>query len=443
MPAPERIFFMSKLIKGNQRHMSLDDRIYIEQALEKSMTFKDISIFVRKDPTTISKEVKKRRVLKIRSSFNTPNNCSLMKQCSVTNLCGKTYECLRKCSKCSLCNTKCTNFLPIVCPTLIKPPFVCNGCEKKGHCRLDKYYYRATSAHSTYRTILSSSREGINLSEVALSNLDNLVSPLILKGQPIAHIFATHAAEIPCGHRTLYNYIENRVLSVKNIDLPRKVKYKPRKQHHRIIKDHSWREGRKYSDFTSFLEENPETSVVEMDVVEGVKGGKVLLTMLFRNSRCMIAFLLNSKTQEAVLSVFRQLEESMTTLVFLKTFPVILTDNGSEFINPILLETGLSSFIRTSVYYCDPLASYQKGSLEKNHEFIRYVIPKGSSLDKLTQEDILKLTNNINSTARASLNNRTPFELASLLLDKSVIKIFNLQKIHPDDVILKPILLKR
>jgi len=434
---------MSKLIRGNQRHMSLDDRIYIEQALEKSMTFKDISKFVCKDPTTISKEVKKHRMLKVRSSFNNPNNCRLMKQCVVTNLCGEAFGCLKKCSYCSLCNTKCTKFQPIACQTLLKPPFVCNGCEKRAYCRLDKYYYRATSAHSMYRTVLSSSREGINLSEVELSNLDNLVSPLILKGQPIAHIFSTHAEEIPCGHRTLYNYIENRVLSVKNIDLPRKVKYKPRKQHHKIIKDHSWREGRNYSDFTSFLEENPETSVVEMDVVEGVKGGKVLLTLFFRVSKCMIAFLMPAKTQEAVLNVFSRLEEALTTLVFQKTFPVILTDNGSEFINPMKLETGIDSFIRTSIFYCDPNASCQKGAIEKNHEFIRYIIPQGHSFDAFTQSKISLMMNHINSTARPSLNNRTPFELASLLLDKSAIKLFNFQRIAPDAVILKPTLFKK
>lgn len=434
---------MSKLIRGNQRHMSLDDRIYIEQALEKSMTFKDISKFVCKDPTTISKEVTKHRALKLKPTFNSSNNCILKTQCIITNLCKSPNDCSKRCNNCSLCNNNCLAFRPIECPRLSKAPFVCNGCERKTICRLDKFFYRATTAHSSYRTTLSVSREGINLSSLALSNLDNLVSPLILKGQPIAHIYSNHSAEIPCGHRTLYNYIENRVLSVKNIDLPRKVKYKPRKQKVKIQIEHSWREGRKYSDFVSFLVENPDVSVVEMDLVEGIKGGKVLLTLFFRNSKCMIAFLLPAKTQEAVLAVFSTLEEAMTTLVFRKTFPIILTDNGSEFINPLKLETGINSSVRTGIFYCDSNASYQKGALEKNHEFIRYILPKGQSFDSLSQKKIDLMMNHINSTTRPSLNNRTPFELASLLLDKSAIKLFNLKRIAPDEVILKPSLLKK
>lgn len=434
---------MSKSIRGNQRHLSLDDRIYIEQALEKSMTFKDISKFVCKDPTTISKEVSKHRSFKPKPSFNSPNNCILKSTCKISNLCKAPNDCSKPCNNCTLCNNICLSFQPILCSQLRKAPSVCNGCEKKTHCRLDKYFYRATTAHGMYRTTLSIAREGINLSSDALSKLDNLVSPLIMKGQPIAHIFSTHAEEIPCGYRTLYNYIENRVLSVKNIDLPRKVKYKPRKQKIKILKEHSWSEGRKYTDFVSFLEENPDTAVVEMDVVEGVKGGKVLLTLFFRTSKCMVAFLLPTKTQEAVLKVFSLMEEAMTTLVFQKTFPVILTDNGSEFINPMKLETGLNSFIRTSIYYCDPNASCQKGAIEKNHEFIRYIIPQGHSFDSFTQSNISLMMNHINSTARASLNNRTPFELASLLLDKSAIKLFNLQRIAPDAVTLRPTLLKK
>lgn len=130
-------------------------------------------------------------------------------------------------------------------------------------------------------------------------------------------------------------------------------------------------------------------------------------------------------------------------MVFLKTFPVILTDNGSEFLNPVLLETGIDSVVRTSIFYCDSNASYQKGTLEKNHEYIRYIIPKGTSFDGYTQRDITLMINHINSTARDSLNGRTPFEPASLLLHPNVIETLGLKKIEHDDVLLKPSLLKK
>lgn len=141
--------------------------------------------------------------------------------------------------------------------------------------------------------------------------------------------------------------------------------------------------------------------------------------------------------------MFNRLEKALGTALFLKTFPVILTDNGSEFLNPILLESGLDSFVRTNIYYCDPNSSYQKGMLEKNHEYIRYIIPKGKSFDDYTQDDITLMINHINSTARDSLNGRTPFELASLLLDPFVIESLGLKKIEHDDVTLKPSLLRK
>lgn len=143
------------------------------------------------------------------------------------------------------------------------------------------------------------------------------------------------------------------------------------------------------------------------------------------------------------MKVFNHLENALGTILFLKTFPVILTDNGSEFLNPNLLETGFDSFVRTSIYYCDPNASYQKGSLEKNHEYIRYLIPKGKSLDSYTQDDITRMINHINSTARNSLNGRTPFELASLLLDRFVLETLGLKRIEHDEVCLKPSLLRK
>lgn len=435
---------MSREIRGNQRHLTLDDRIYIEKCLEKNMTFKDISKFLCKDPTTISKEVKKNRLYQLRNHYKVdPNNCKFRRDCHMQNICKRPIPCNKQCSYCPSCNKRCEKYIPEKCKALDKAPFVCNGCSKKSHCRTDKYYYRATAAQNHYRDTLSSCREGICMTESELCDLDEMISPLIRSGQSIAHIYAKHKNEIPVTSRTLYNYVEQNALSVKNIDLPRKVKYKPRKATKQPRKEHSWLEGRSYSDFTELLRDYPETPVVEMDTVEGSTGGKVLLTMLFRNSRFMLAFLLPAKKQEHVLEVFNRLENALGTILFSKTFPVILTDNGSEFLNPILLENSFDSFVRTSIYYCDPNASYQKGSLEKNHEYIRYVIPKGKSFNGFTQEDITLLIDHINSTARDSLNGRTPFELASLLLDHYVIETLGLKKIEHDDICLKPSLLRK
>ena len=210
--------------------------------------------------------------------------------------------------------------------------------------------------------------------------------------------------------------------------MPRRVRFSKRKSKKAPPKDNTIRKGRTYEDFEKYLLDNPYTPVVEMDTVEGKKGGKVLLTMLFRNSKLMLAFLLQDKTRNSVLKIFNWLESILGNELFEKTFPVILTDNGIEFSNPLSLEFNYDGIRRTRIFFCNPGASYQKGAIEKNHEFIRYVIPKGTSMDNLTQKDIDLLINHINSLTRPSLNNATPYDLAQILLDKEVLKKIESQK---------------
>jgi len=308
---------------------------------------------------------------------------------------------------------------------------------------MQKYRYRAKVAHANYAEGLKTSREGIALSREELSELDELISPLILKGQSITHIYAHHKHEIKCSKRTLYAYFEQNLFKARNIDLPRKVKYKPRKKRAESSNRASkHRIDRTYEDFNRFIENHPEKHVVEMDTVEGKKGEKVFLTMFYRNSSLMLIFLLEACTQDAVKQVFDQLYKDLGAEVFKKTFPVILTDNGSEFKAPEILERDEEGNRRTHVYYCDPLASHQKGRIEKNHEYIRYILPKGQSFDHLTKEKVTLMMNHINSTARASLNENTPFKLAQMLVDDALLKSCSLQLIPADDVHLKPALLK-
>ena len=425
----------------NQKHMSLEDRNYIEQALNQNMSFKEISKFLCKDPTTIAKEVKKHKIRKEPNTFNneSANVCTKRFLCDKKNVCG--LNCSKKCAHCNKCNKFCTDFEEEICPALKTAPYVCNPCKNKTSCRLVKFYYRALPSYKQYKNLLSTSRQGPNISDEQLSELDNLVSPALKDGQSISHIFDTQ--EIPCCKSTLYNYVSANLLTARNIDLPRKVRLSSRKNKRSVPKDSSIRKGRTYQDFQNFLLDNPDTSVVEMDTVEGKKGGKVLLTFLFRNSRLMLAFIMDDKTSNSVLKVFNWLEGILGNDLFEKTFPVILTDNGSEFSNPLSLEFNNEGISRTRIFFCDPSASYQKGALEKNHEFIRYVLPKGTSFDELTQRDITKMINHINSYSRTSLNHTTPFDLASLLLDKRVIKKLDLIKVPANEIQLKPKLLKK
>ena len=180
-----------------------------------------------------------------------------------------------------------------------------------------------------------------------------------------------------------------------------------------------------------------------MDTVHGTRSGKVLLTFQFRNCSLMIAFIIDSCSQVAVKEAIDKLYALLGHETFTRSFPVILTDNGSEFTKPEALEASPSGVQRTKIFYCNPMASYQKPHIEKNHEYIRYILPKGVSFDNCTQEDITLMMNHINSTARASLNGNTPFKLAQMLLNKSLLENLALKHIPADEVHLKPALLKK
>ena len=425
---------------SEKMHLTLDERNFIEQELSKNTSFKEIAKHLEKDPTTISKEVKKHRIRKEGQAIHIGfNHCARKYNCHRHNLCNP--RCSKECRHCVYCNKVCSDFEDGICLRLKRAPFVCNGCTEKYGCKLTKYYYRALPSFNKYKSVLSESRQGINLTELELSNLDRIVSPLIKKGQSISHIYKTH--DIPCSRTTLYRYLSNNCFSAGPIDLPRKVRMKKRKQRKTEHKDTQARTNRTYEDFQKYIEIHPELPIVEMDTVEGIKGGRVLLTLLFRSSRLMLAFIMFEKTQKEVLRIFNMLEYELGNELFEKTFPIILTDNGTEFGNPLSLEFNNEGIDRTRIFYCNPRASYQKGMIEKNHEFIRYVLPKGTSFDNLLQTDIDLMINHINSLGRASLNWFAPIDVAKFTMDKEVIKKLNLKKIPTDEIQLNKKLLKK
>ena len=429
-------------MKDNQKHLTLSERIIIEQCLNEGKTFTTIANLVNKDPSTISKEIRKHRTIKQHRNPNKLPKCTHYKTCTETHICHDTI-CFNKCNDCSKCYPICPKYEPKTCGRLDKPPYVCNSCSSIVSCPYYRLIYVAKYADDSYHELLSSSREGLNQTPEDMQKLDQLVSPLILKGQSLAHIYANHAEAIGCSRRTLYKYISKNVFSARNIDLPRKVKYKIRKSSKRSPSiNREYCIGRTYNDFSTLLQKDPRMSVVEMDTVEGQKGGKVLLTLLFRASSLMLIFLMDSKNQECVKEVFDYLTKTLGVKNFRKLFPLILTDRGTEFQAPKELEYNASGKKRTSVYYCDPQCSWQKGMIEKNHEFIRYVVPKGHSFDIYNQTQITKLMNNINSVARENLNSCAPYQLSLMLHDNSLHKKLPLREIHHDDVMLKPALLK-
>ncbi len=213
----------------NQKHLTLDNRVIIEKGLDVSKPLSSIANALGKDPTTISKEIKKHRSFQKHNVFNEPSfRCALAKDCHRKNVCHTELFCKRECKRCNKCHSFCHDYIPFdySCPKTKKAPYVCNGCSKKNGCRLDKYYYRASRAHKEYKTILVESRVGINATQEEIKSLDDMVSPLIQKGQSVYTILQNHPEITQC-EKTIYNYIDSGVLSVRNLDLPKKVAYKP------------------------------------------------------------------------------------------------------------------------------------------------------------------------------------------------------------------------
>ena len=433
----------------NQKHLTLSDRTYIEQELCQGTPFKRIADTLGKDPTTISKEVKRNRTIIPENDYGgyKCRSCMNYSDCQEHHVCGNEY-CHYACRYCYKCNPikYCNYYISWFCKKPNKAPYVCNACTRYNACRLEKARYSAAKAQKNYEKTLSKSREGINLTLEELQELNDLVSPLVLKGQPLSHIFAVHGDEIPVCRRTLYNYFDQSIFKARNIDLPRRVRYKKRKKRTEPRKkdlQQIYRNKRTYIDFEKYTAAFPELGVVEMDTVKGSREkGKCLLTLLFRSCSFMIIILLPDCTQRSVVDAIDNLCNTIGIRTFKKYFPVILTDNGSEFKNPWDIEKTESGTQRCKVFYCDPYVSNQKGRLEKNHEYIRYVIPKGRSMYKYTQDDINLLASHINSTARDSLNGATPFDLAELLIDKKIPLLTGQHKVSPDSVMLKPALLE-
>ena len=334
------------------------------------------------------------------------------------------------------------------CSRFESVPYVCNTCGERHRCSKDRYLYSARHADGLSKKRHSESRQGRRLSPEQLKQLNGLISPLVKKGQSLSHIHSAHADEIAISLRSLYRLIDNCELSIRAIDLRRKVKMKPRKKKNNpvdISKTRGCRVGRTFEEFQTYISNKDELIVTEMDTVKGTKTiGKCLLTMIMRKNSVMLIFLLPNCRAQAIKECFDFLEQGLGLETFCRLFPAIVTDNGSEFKHVDDLELSGSVNLRTSIFYCDPMASWQKQHIERNHEYIRYIIPKGKSMDCYVQEDITLLMNHINSAKRPALGNRSPYEVVSVD-DEDMQKLMELMKMHPipnDEVHLKPDLLK-
>ena len=373
------------------KHLTLSDRNDIQLGLERGETFKAIGQLILKDPTTVSKEVKRNKQIRDSTSNNLP------------------------------------------CPLLDKAPFVCNRCSKRRqNCGYQKIFYLAKQAQKQYEQTLVEAREGTPLNSQTFWDMDKIISDGVKKGQHIYHILKTHNLDVSSS--TVYRHIRKGYLSIAPIDLTRAVKFKERRTSNLPSIPKEAKKGRSYVDFQNYLALNQLNSWLEMDTVMGRTGGKVLLTFNLSFCNFIFARLLENKT---ALEVTKHLYDIKNTLHeadkdFFQLFPVILTDNGGEFARVNDIEMDIRGEIK--LFFCDPNRSDQKGRIEKNHTLIRDILPKGTSFDNLTQEDINLVCSHVNSVKRAALNGKSAYELFAFTYGEEIPKLLGISKIPAEDV---------
>lgn len=415
-------------------HLTVQERIIIEKGIENGSTKAAIALTIGKDKSTVGKEIKKHRELVHKSSYKI--NCANMKNCSHNHVCDN-----------------CADFKPFTCNRRDRSPGACNGCSKYTHCRYDKYRYKADFSHKKYREDLVDSRTGINMSYEECKAMADIIVPLIKAGHSPYHIVTNHP-ELNISEKTLYNYIENgifREFGLLDIDLRIKTKRKITKKASNKYKkreDKKYLNGRTYDDFINYTAENKNLSVVEMDTVyNNGSTGPFMQTFKFLDYSFMFIVYQEEKTAKSMVEGVDFLEKILGKDLFSEEVTIIKTDRGSEFCDAEGFEKEENESRRTRIFYCDPMASGQKGSLENNHKEIRYIYPKENDLKDLglnSQEKANLIVSHINSQSKEHLKGKSPLEVMEFMNPAlyQKFKDFGIERINKDNIVLKPYLLK-
>ena len=409
----------------SKKHYTYSDKLAIETMLNEGKTIKEIEKDIKKSSSNIIREISKHISYAIPNPYNKQHPCLKWHTCNVRGI---------------DCYLICKNIEYKLCPKLEKSPHVCNGCTTKNGCRFVKKYYKAREAHDSYKEVLSTSRIGLHYTEKESMILKEILCPLIIKSKSVYHsilaINKSYNTEFVL--KTIYRQIKDNYLPIKSSDLPR-----CNRKQKSIDKDKDYKrniEGCTYNDYEKFKKNKPDACETQMDTVEGIKenDAPVILTLEIVPINFLFMFKIDSQTIDEVVKKLSYFKNIIGKEVFDKIMEILLTDNGKEFIN---IEKIKSVSDKINLFYCHPYSSFEKGSIENNHELIRRVIPKGISLKPYTQKDLDLLCSHINSLFRESLNGKCPFDLIDKYIPLEKINELGLTKISPLEVCLIPELL--
>ncbi|MCR5651648.1 MAG: IS30 family transposase [Lachnospiraceae bacterium] len=424
------------------KHLSEADRCVIDQLLKEGHSIRYIAEQMECAPSTISREISNH------SEKRVPRTCDCLyfKDCKRKDVCHPGRECNKLCRTCSEAKKHCPDYAISCCEnSFSNRTGVCNFCSKRGICRYTRSVYDPYKAQDMADNDLRNSRKGRAVSEEHLDKIDRIVSPLLKKGQSIYHIIQTHGQELGISESTLRRMINDCDLDARNIDLRNTVQRKPRRKRqdsgYKTMK--AVKEGHKYEDYLAYIAEH-DVMTVQMDCVEGRKEEKpALLTLHFPDAHLQVAVIMSEQTSSEVVYALDKIEMQLGAELFAECFPVILTDNGHEFCDIEGMERSVFGGKRSMVFFCEPNRSDEKGACENNHKYMRYVIPKGTSLEPFMQKHISLMMDHVNSFKRKSLGGKSPYQLGRLLLPSDFFDLLGLVEIPPDEVNLSPALLRK
>lgn len=386
------------------KHMTLDDRIEIQECLAKGMSFKDIGKRIEKSATTISREVKQH--LQAHSNGYT-----------------KTDD---------------------VCPRLLKSPFVCNGCDKKSRssCPYKRQIYVAKTAQQSYEELLVESRSGVALNKESFYEAEKTISDAVRNGQHIYH--AVKSNDVNVSVSSVYRYIKSGYYSIGLLDLPRAVKFKARNEKKSEFVPYWAKQGRTYADFLEFISQNDDVSVVQLDTVIGEIGGKVIMTIHFVNTDFMVGLLMDNKTAAESASKIAELKKNLkaNNFEFGEIAPILLTDNGGEFSIVSSFENDADGNLESHMFFCEPCSPHEKAHIEKNHTLFRDIVPTGTSFDGFTQDTVNLIFSHVNSVKRKQFNGKSAYEMFAFSYSEDLANALGISKIDPKKVVQDTSLLK-
>lgn len=353
-------------------HLNFEERKLINSMISHGAKLIEIASILDKDPTSISKEIKRNRYI----------------------------------SKDGIEKNK-------MCKKLLRYPYVCNACNlRHTTCPFTQFRYEAKVSQYKYNKRLVNTRVGLNIDKESFDKINTLIKDGISNNQSIYHIVNSHD-DISVSVPTIYRWIKEKKLTTKWMDLPYAKTYKVRnKKKYDYSNNKIDRSNRTYLDYLECRRAFPGEYSIQMDFLGTIiSDSNYILTLTIPELHFVYIRLFNKTNQESIVSFFNDLEDNLDINDFKKVFPSILTDRDPCFTDFLGIEfSHITGEQRSRIFYCDSYKSSQKGNVENMNKQLRKYFKKGQSIDQFSNDDIKQINHIILNSKIASLGGFTPKE---------------------------------